>query len=144
MKYIIPQIFALLFTMALYAQDGKFYNTNGIAIKGYDPVAYFVQHSALEGKDNIILEWSGIIWKFSSKENFNLFKMNPQKYAPAYGGFCAYGTSEKHLSPTDPTAWTIVNNKLYLNYNQKVKEIWMKDTAVRINNADSNWLILIK
>jgi YHS domain-containing protein len=144
MKYIILQFFGLLFTIALYAQDGKFYNTNGIAIKGYDPVAYFIQNSALEGKDSITMEWSGIIWKFSSKENFNLFKMNPQKYAPAYGGYCAYGTSEKHLSPTDPNAWTIVNNKLYLNYNLKVKEIWIKDTAVRINNADSYWLTLIK
>jgi YHS domain-containing protein len=144
MKYIILPVFSLFFSMVLYAQNTQYYNTNGIAIKGYDPVAYFIQHSALEGKDSIRMEWNGIIWKFASKENFDLFKLNPQKYAPAYGGYCAYGTSEKHLSPTDPNAWTIVNNKLYLNYNLKVKEIWIKDTAIRINNADNYWLTINK
>jgi hypothetical protein len=144
MKYISLPIFCLFLSMSLFAQNGQFYNTNGIAIKGYDPVAYFIQHAAIEGKDSITLEWSGSIWKFDSKENFNLFKMNPQKYTPAYGGYCAYGTSEKHLSPTDPNAWTIVNNKLYLNYNLRVKEIWIKDSAIRIINADNYWLTINK
>jgi YHS domain-containing protein len=142
MKLIGLQLISLFFAITLHAQYGHFYNRNGVAIKGYDPVAYFSQNKAVEGKDSIKMDWSGSVWKFSSTENLQLFAKDPQKYAPAYGGFCAYGTSEKHLSPTDPNAWTIVNNKLYLNYNLKVKEFWIKDTASRIPAADNYWTTL--
>jgi len=144
MKLLTLQFLALAFSMTLHAQNGRFYNTNGVAIKGYDPVGYFILNRAIEGNDSISTEWSGSTWKFASKENLILFTKDPEKYAPCYGGFCAYGTSEKHLSPTDPNAWTIVNNKLYLNYNLKVKEIWIKDTTARIINADNYWSTLKK
>ena len=144
MKLLTLQLLALIFSMTLHAQQGHFFNTNGVAIKGYDPVAYFTQNRAIEGKDSISTDWSGSTWKFASKENLILFTKDPEKYAPCYGGFCAYGTSEKHLSPTDPNAFTIVNNKLYLNYNLKVKEIWIKDTTTRIMNADNYWSTLKK
>ncbi|MEI6088138.1 MAG: YHS domain-containing (seleno)protein [Bacteroidota bacterium] len=139
MKLISLQLLTLFFAIIVHAQEGHFYNSNGIAIKGYDPVAYFTQNKAVVGNDSISMEWSGSIWKFVSKENLQLFTNDPKKYAPVYGGFCAYGTSEKHLSPTDPNAWTIVNNKLYLNYNLKVKEFWIKDTTSRIISADTYW-----
>lgn len=144
MKFISLQILTLIFAISIHAQEGHFFNTNGVAIKGYDPVAYFSQNKALKGNDSITMEWSGSIWKFTSKENLQLFTTDPKKYAPAYGGFCAYGTSEKHLSPTDPNAWTIVNDRLYLNYNLKVKEIWVKDTTSRIISADNYWAGLKK
>lgn len=144
MKFISLQILTLIFAISIHAQEGHFFNTNGVAIKGYDPVAYFSQNKALLGNDSISMEWSGSIWKFTSKENLQLFNTDPKKYAPAYGGFCAYGTSEMHLSPTDPNAWTIVNDRLYLNYNLKVKEIWVKDTTSRIISADNYWAGLKK
>jgi hypothetical protein len=144
MKSIGLQFFTLFFAITIHAQEGHYFTTNGVAIKGYDPVAYFSQNKAVIGNDSITMEWSGSIWKFNSKENLHLFATDPKKYAPMYGGYCAYGTSEKHLSPTDPNAWTIVNNKLYLNYNLKVKEIWIKDTTNRIVNADNYWLTLKK
>jgi YHS domain-containing protein len=144
MKLLPLQFFALVFSITLNAQNGHFFNTNGLAIKGYDPVAYFTQNKAIEGNDSIKIDWSGSTWKFTSKENLKLFTKDPEKYAPCYGGFCAYGTSENHLSPTDPNAWTIVNNKLYLNYNLKVKEIWIKDSTARILNANIYWATLIK
>ena len=121
------------------AQEGTFSNTDGTAIKGYDPVAYFTMGKAVQGSDKFRLEWSGSQWKFASQSNLDSFKADPSKYAPQYGGWCAYGCSEKHKSPTDPNAFTIVNNKLYLNYNLKVKELWIKDTASRIIAADTYW-----
>jgi YHS domain-containing protein len=121
------------------AQEGTFNNAEGAAIKGYDPVAYFTMGKAVPGSDKFKFEWSGSQWKFSSQANLDSFKADPAKYAPQYGGWCAYGCSENHKAPTDPNAFTIVNNKLYLNYSLKVKELWLKDTASRIITADAYW-----
>ena len=129
----------MFFAISLSAQNVKYYSTKGTAIKGYDPVAYFLQHQAIEGKDSFSLEWSGSKWKFISLSNLSRFKESPEKYAPEYGGYCAYGCSEKHEAPTDPNAWTIINDKLYLNFSLKVKEYWLKDTAGRIKAADKFW-----
>ena len=128
----------------LSAQDVPYNNTNGIAIKGYDPVAYFLQQKPVEGKDEFSYDWSGSKWKFASQADMDSFKMAPQKYCPQYGGYCAYGLSENHKSPADPNAWTIIDNKLYLNYNRQVKEMWMKNSATRIEAADKNWPALKK
>jgi YHS domain-containing protein len=139
MKSMIITCFTLLLSAGIFGQSTKFTGKNGVAINGYDPVAYFTQQKALVGNDAFTFEWSGSKWKFVSQANLDSFKMAPEKYAPQYGGFCAYGTSENHLSPTDPKAWTIVNNKLYLNYNLDVKQLWIKDTATRIKAADGYW-----
>ncbi len=130
---------SMVFAISGFGQDGTYSTTNGVAIKGYDPVSYFTEGKAVPGNDANIFEWSGVKWKFSSESNLEKFKGDPLKYAPQYGGFCAYGCSENHKSPTDPNAFTIVNSKLYLNYNLKVKEMWIKDTAIRITNADTYW-----
>lgn len=132
-------LLAIIFFAGASAQSSHFTNKNGLAIKGYDPVAYFSLQSAMEGKDEYVVDWSGSKWKFISQANADSFKIAPEKYAPQYGGFCAYGTSENHLSTTDPNAWTIVNNKLYLNYNMNVKQLWLKDTSNRIRAADGYW-----
>jgi YHS domain-containing protein len=142
MKYLLTTFFAFLFYSNGFSQTTKYYNTNGIAIKGYDVVAYFLQNQAVEGKDNFSFEWSGSKWRFSSQSNLDSFKVNPAKYAPQYGGYCAYGCSENHKSPTEPNAFTIVDSKLYLNYNLKVKELWVKDAANRIKTANTNWISL--
>lgn len=139
MKLLLSSLVLILFTTAIYAQHTKYCSKEGIAIKGYDPVAYFLQNEALAGSDSFSTDWSGSKWKFISRANLDSFKLAPQKYTPQYGGFCAYGLSENHKSPTDPKAWTIVNNKLYLNYNPKVKEMWLKDTAAKIKTADAYW-----
>jgi len=139
MKSVSLLYTALLITLVSFSQTVKFSGNNGVAINGFDPVAYFTLQKALEGNSNYSYEWSGSIWKFVSKDNLNLFQANPEKYAPQFGGYCAYGCSEKHLSPTDPKAFTIINDKLYLNYNQKVKEVWIKDTANRIQTANQYW-----
>ena len=139
MKLLLSSLLAILFAASATAQHIKYYSKEGTAIKGYDVVAYFLQQDATEGSDHFSLDWSGSKWKFISQANLDSFKQDPLKYAPQYGGYCAYGLSENHKSPTDPKAWTIVNNKLYLNYNPKVKEMWLRDTTGKIKAADGYW-----
>ncbi len=148
MKFLLTVFTFFVFTLVSSAQSGSimplFYQEKGIAIKGYDPVAYFTEKKAMAGDQSITFDWSGARWQFVSKENMELFKKNPEKYVPQYGGYCAYGISENHKSPTDPNAWTVIGDKLYLNYNLKVKELWSTDIPGRIKKADANWKTLEK
>jgi YHS domain-containing protein len=147
-KNVYTTISAIFITLAAFGQTGSptnpYYQEKGIAIKGYDPVSYFTVQKAIAGDPAITFSWKGAQWQFSSIENLELFKKQPEKYAPQFGGYCAYGVSENHKSPTDPNAWTVVGEKLYLNYNLKVKELWSKDIPGRIQKADSNWISLEK
>lgn len=143
-KFVQIVILLLFFTGSIFAQEKTFYEKNGVAINGYDPVAYFTESKAIEGKEAFSFVWNETKWLFSSQQNLDAFKANPAKYAPQYGGFCAFGVSEKHKSPTDPDAWTIVDDKLYLNYSKKVKELWSKDIPNRIKKANDNWPLLNK
>lgn len=127
-------------TINTYGQ--KTFSDKGIAIRGYDPVAYHTEHRAVMGHDSLRYNWNATTWLFSSTATLSVFQATPEKYAPAFGGFCAYGVSEKHLSPTDPQAFTIVKDTLYLNYSLKVRELWLKDTLQRIQTANRNWLNL--
>lgn len=139
-----------LFTIALlvlavsisWAQTPAYFNSDGVAIKGHDPVAYFSDKAATPGSKQFAYTWQGTEWRFKNQANLDTFKANPEKYAPQFGGYCAYGASENHKSPTDPAAFTIVNDKLYLNYNLKVKELWSKDIKGRIETAEKNWVTL--
>ena len=100
---------------------------NGAAIKGYDAVSYFTEMKPMIGKSDFSYEWNGAKWQFTSEKNLDLFKANPGKYAPQYGGYCAYAVSKNMLAPVDPTAWTVVDGKLYLNNSGKVKKMWKED-----------------
>lgn len=133
-------VFSTVTTFAQTAVGSTHINlTSKVAIQGYDPVAYFESNKPMEGKKEITAEFNGGIYYFSSESNKALFLKNPSQYEPQFGGFCAYGISEGHESPIKPEAFTIVDNKLYLNYNLKVKEIWSKDRAARIEKATINW-----
>lgn len=134
----------MIFSKCVFAQEKAIFVKNGIAISGYDAVAYFAESKPVEGKTDFSFDWKDAKWLFSSQANLDVFKANPTKYAPQYGGFCAYGVSENHKSPTDPNAWTIVDDKLYLNYSKKVKELWSKDIPSRIQKANELWPSLNK
>lgn len=112
---------------------------DGIAIKGYDAVAYFNQGKAVKGDTSFSYQWQHGKWLFANQKNLQDFSLNPEKYAPQFGGFCAYGASRGYKADTDPQAFTVVGEKLYLNYNLKVKEEWLKDTARRIQLANAYW-----
>lgn len=120
------------------------YEHNGIAIRGYDTVAYFTQNKPVEGKDEFSTDWSDATWKFSSQEHLDLFVANPEKYAPQYGGYCAYGVAQMNLVKIEPEEWTILDDKLYLNFNAKLNKAWKKDTAGYIKTADSLFEKLLK
>jgi YHS domain-containing protein len=125
--------------LSVCAQKSAVFEQSGKAIRGYDPVAYFTEAKPVLGKDEFVSNWNNTNWYFSSQQNLDSFKTTPEKYAPQYGGYCAYGLSDGHKAPTSPDAWTIVNGKLYLNYNIKVKEYWSKDRDERIEKANKNW-----
>jgi YHS domain-containing protein len=120
------------------------YQPNGIAIRGYDTVAYFTQGMPMEGRDEFTTEWQGAKWKFSSQEHLDLFTANPEKYAPQYGGYCAYGVAQNNLVKIEPDQWTVVDGKLYLNYNAKLNKEWKMDIPGYIKTADSVFETLLK
>lgn len=111
----------------------------GTAIDGTDPVAYFTEGKPVPGKREFSHEWNRATWRFSSAENRDLFAANPEKYAPQYGGYCAWAVSQGYTASTDPEAWKIVDEKLYLNYNKSVQANWEKDIPGHIASGDANW-----
>ncbi|NJM33535.1 MAG: YHS domain-containing protein [Rhodomicrobium sp.] len=115
----------------------------GYAIKGYDTVAYFTESKPRKGKPEFTVEYKGAKWLFASAENKALFEADPAKYAPVYGGFCAYGVSRNYLVKIEPDAWAIRDGKLYLNYDKSVQKTWAASPVKYINQADKNWPGLI-
>ncbi|HEX5169286.1 MAG TPA: YHS domain-containing (seleno)protein [Cyclobacteriaceae bacterium] len=109
------------------------------AINGYDPVSYFKVNMAVKGDGHYSYEWKDATWHFVSEENLSLFKADPEKYAPQFGGYCAYGMSQGHKAPTEPDAWTIVEDKLYFNYNKDVQKKWQENRDELIKQAETNW-----
>lgn len=110
-----------------------------VAIKGFDTVAFFKDNLPKEGKAEFVHEWNGAKWYFSSAENLNEFVKSPEKYAPQFGGYCSWAVSHGYTADGDPTAWKIVEGKLYLNYNQKVKEKWEGEQQKFIQDGEKNW-----
>lgn len=141
MKSVFFQLIALflLTTVTVFAQKSDVFMTDNQAIRGYDPVAYFTESKPVKGNSDYSYAYKDATWLFSSAANRDAFKADPTKYMPQYGGYCAYGTSQGHKAPTEPEAWTIVDGKLYLNYNPKVKTKWSENQAKNIQMADEQW-----
>ncbi|GAA4406443.1 hypothetical protein GCM10023187_25890 [Nibrella viscosa] len=135
-------LFFLFAVTTTFAQTSPVFAPEGKAIRGYDPVAYFTESKPVPGDANISYNYQGADWYFASETNRDAFKANPEKYAPQYGGYCAFGTSRGYKAPTEADAWTIVDGKLYLNYNTKVRTEWNKDQPGYIKKADTNWLTI--
>ena len=114
-------------------------NRSGLALSGFDPVAYFSSDAAVPGLPRYELVHDGAVWRFASAEHKALFEADPERYLPAYGGFCAYGTSRGYLVKIEPDAWSIVDGRLYLNYDLGVRETWARRTKTYIARADGNW-----
>lgn len=113
--------------------------TDGKAIRGYDAVAFHTDQKPVAGNDQFTFEWNGAKWLFENQAHLDSFKVNPEKYAPQYGGYCAFGTADGHKAPTEIDTWTIHEGKLYFNYNQDVKREWSKEMGGLIQKADSLW-----
>jgi len=140
----LPTIFAaLLVLFAVPAQAAKdpVYTArfSDLAISGYDAVAYFTEGKPVEGSDDFTVEYDGAVWRFASVENREAFASNPARYAPQYGGYCAWAVSQGYTASTDPEAWKIVDGKLYLNYNRSVQQRWEQNIPGNITAGDANW-----
>jgi len=136
--FILLQLW-LACVSSLMAQKSEVFNSEGKAIRGYDAVSYFTESKARQGSAQFVHSWKGSEWFFVSKQNLQAFIENPEKYAPQYGGYCAYGMGEGHKATTQPDAWTIVNGKLYLNYNKEVQKLWNANQSKYVQMADKNW-----
>lgn len=123
---------------------GFFGGRSDTAIRGYDTVAYFTVGAPVKGKDAFTTLWKGAKWKFASQANLNLFKADPEKYAPQYGGYCAYGVAVDDLVSIEPEQFTILNGKLYLNYNADIQKKWKKNPTGFIKTADAKFAKLLK
>jgi len=119
---------------------GKIYSSGGKAIEGYDPVAYFTDSKPVKGNSATAYEWKGTTWQFANAANRDAFIAMPEKYAPQYGGHCAWAVSQGYTAGTDPDAWKIVDGKLYLNYSKSIQRRWLSGgTAKLISAGDKNW-----
>jgi len=114
-------------------------NGAGLAISGFDPVAYFTESKPVQGMAEYSLEHDGAMWQFASMENLDKFKADPESFAPQYGGYCAYAIGKGKTKSIDPAAWKIIDNKLYLNHTMAVQKKWLKDTDMGIKEADAMW-----
>jgi hypothetical protein len=112
---------------------------NNLAISGYDTVAYFTESHAVAGSEEFTYNWRGADWHFAKAQHRALFISNPEKYAPQYGAFCALGVTLNAAVPVDPEAWTIVEEKLFLNYNVEFRDKWRLEQQPNIEKADLVW-----
>lgn len=134
-------IFLTPWSVAQQNQNLKF-NTgwfSDIAIKGYDTVAYHIEEKAKKGREEFSYKYGDATWLFESQKNLDLFKSEPQKYVPQYGGYCAYAVAKDDTAGIDPEIFEIVDGKLYLNYNAEIGKKWSAKKADYIQQGDKNW-----
>ncbi|GAC1622858.1 MAG: YHS domain-containing (seleno)protein [Nevskia sp.] len=130
-----------------FGTGGSFFSDpkrTGVAIRGYDTVAYFTDGKPVPGKDEFTTEWMGAKWKFASQDHLDKFKADPAKYAPQYGGYCAYGIAKDNIVKIEPDQFTVVDGKLYLNYDGDINKKWRADQAAYIKQADAKFAAVIK
>ncbi len=114
----------------------------GLAVKGYDVVAYFSDGKPVKGLPRFSTKWNGVTWQFASADHRAAFIREPGKYAPQYGGYCAFGMSQGIAVDIDPQQWKVVDGKLYLNNNPFAQTLWARDPAGHIKEGDANWRII--
>jgi YHS domain-containing protein len=131
---------------AAHADDPIYTGTfSNAALKGYDSVSYFMGDGVpVKGSDDFKTEWRGADWKFSSQENLDKFKANPEKFAPQYGGYCAWAAAHGTLAKGDPTVYHLENGKLYLNYDESINEGWLPRKDELIVKADEKYPELVE
>lgn len=144
-RKFVPLVVVLMAVMAgpvAEATAKTVYNASrwtSVAIEGTDPVAYFTEAKPVEGSKEFTHKWAEANWRFASAKNRDLFKANPEKYAPQFGGWCAFAVSRGYTASIEPEAWSIVDGKLYLNYSPSVRKQWQADVSGNIQKGMENW-----
>lgn len=137
---VLTVVLGIAGAMTLRGQTpGSINAANGVAIQGYDAVAYHTRQEAVKGERSFRHVWRGVTWLFASSENRDAFAASPEKFMPEFGGFCAYGVSRGYAVDIDPQAFSIVDGRLYLNYSKGVQRTWNQDRAGHIDKARRNW-----
>ncbi len=138
--FIFSHVFYGIAQSAETDQSEIMVNTEGYAIHGFDPVAYFSDGEPAEGNVEYSTTWKNATWLFTTDENRQAFIENPEKYAPQYGGWCAYGMAEGYAAETDPLkAWTVHEGKLYLNWDEEVSSEWSGDISGYLKKSEKKW-----
>jgi YHS domain-containing protein len=145
MKQLILSIAIAALALPAFAQTKTLLNLDdsGIAIQGYDPVAFFTDGKPVKGDAKFLSKRDGAIYLFASKEHKELFNADPAKYEPVFGGYCAYGVSHNRLVEIDVDAFQIVDGKLLLQYSKGVRDDFNKDQKGNLAKADANWPALV-
>lgn len=131
-------VFGLLTTFA-FAKELSNLDSSGIALQGYDPVAFFTDHKPVKGNAQFQSAYHGAKYYFASADHKATFDKEPAKYEPQFGGYCAYGASRGHKAPIKIEAWQIVNGRLLMQYDLDVKDDFNKDQQGNLKKADQNW-----
>lgn len=136
---------SILLVVALFglgitnASDVNKHETLVLGASGYDVVSYWSEQKAQRGSGYHVTEYKGVNYLFSSEENLNKFNKNPDRYLPAYGGYCAYGVAVGKKFAASPEIWKIVDGKLYFNLDSDIQKTWEKELKGNIKKADKNW-----
>jgi hypothetical protein len=139
MKKIMPAALATAVLLIAGSPVDPVNRSAGVAVKGYDVLAYFEDGRAVKGSPQFAYEWMGAKWQFVSGARRDRFASSPEKYAPQYGGYCAWAVGHNSTADIDPEAWRIVEGRLYLNYSRSVQAKWEQDRSRWIQEADRNW-----
>jgi YHS domain-containing protein len=146
-KHIVIALFALTMAVtAVFAKDKVLLSAdaNGVVLQGYDPVTYFTQGSAVRGEERYKASYKGGTYHFVSDANKKLFKKDPAKYAPQYGGYCAMAVSMGQLEEADPKMFTIHKDKLLVQRNEKAHQMFMANPDALHDKADQQWPGLVE
>ena len=146
MKAFLVLSVASLLALSGHAQTKSLLNLDktGVAIQGYDPVAFFTDNKPVKGKEEFALRHNGATYYFTSKDHRDEFKARPEKYTPAFGGYCAYGVSRNKLVEIDVNAFQIVDSRLLLQYSKGIRDDFNKDTKGNLSKAETNWPGLVQ
>lgn len=138
-KYLLLGLVLVLAACQKKPQSSIVYVENGFAINGYDAVAFFDEGKPVKGLAEYSYNWQDATWLFASAAHKEQFMAHPDQFAPQYGGYCAYGCADGHKAPTQVETWSIVDGKLYFNYNLDVKKLWQENQMMLIEKANKNW-----
>lgn len=138
MKTLTAVLFAVASTSAFAGVDTAT-DSNDVILAGHDAVAYFTENKPVLGNEQYTAQYGGAVYRFSSAANRDLFRANPEKYAPAYGGYCALGASFGKKFDVDGKAFQVVEGRLYVNKNRKIYQTWKKDIPGNIVKSEGQW-----
>lgn len=140
-RFLMFVTIALLYSTSALASESPVYTglLSNTGAGGYDTVSYFESGQPTKGSSEYTTQYQGATWRFANAENLARFKENPERFAPVYGGYCAWAVSQGDLAKGDPKHWNIRDGRLYLNYNQSVQDQWLEDPDGFIRQADANW-----